>query len=386
MNLTLMRTARVFSQRAPVLVACWHQLEMDGPSACLRPPFLEFEHGEYRVWSPKAPVEVGPLWHFPVSSQHVAPLTAEEADAEHRLTAAGIRCDGVPPDTTARALYALAQRGTPTNAAGVLGRLGRKDWLEHGLRWYEETTGKRLPRPRTSLCTGAQLDAALASFGDRDCIVKPANSRGGRGIRLVPAGRAAGDGVDPHARFVVQELVRNPLIVAGAKADLRCYLLVVARSRHRSRRVGPVFARASSIPYQRLVPEAEITNTSLRRRLGLGPSIQPLALALADDPARCAVIGREVERLCASLLDFAFAWRDEYVAGPAAAQVMLWGIDLLVSGPPPAATVCLLEVNVYPQLHRGDPACDGLVDEMLVADYLPELVVAARPGLTEAGG
>jgi hypothetical protein len=386
---SLMRVARLFSRRVRVLVACWHQLDPghdgiggdhDGPWH-IRPPFLEFADGEYDVWIPGSPVAADALCHFPASGQHRTPLTTDEVDAERRLAAAGIRCEGVPADTTARALYALAQRGTPTNGPGRLSRLGRKDQLEYALRWYEESTGQRIARPKTQPCTGAQLGATLASFAGRDCIVKPANSSGGRGIQVVAAGGTVGDPVAADARFVVQELTAAPLVVDGAKTDLRCYLLVDARDRARSRRVGPILARGSAARYERLLPEAEITNTSLRSRLGLGPSIRPIAAALAADPAYHAALSRDVEQLCGSLLDFVFAWRDSQAAAghgaPAAAQVMLWGIDLLVSGPSAAPQVSLLEINVYPQLHRGDPVCDSLTDDMLLAEYLGGLVTGA---------
>ena len=378
LNATLMSVARLFSWHVRVLVACWHQLDITGDSARLRPPFLEFEDGDYRVWSPVSAVEVDAMWHFPVSGQRRRVLTDEETDAETRLRAAGVRCEGVPGDTSARALSILAQRGLPTNGSGLLGRLGRKDQLEYALRWYEATTGRRIPRPETRPCPGAGLTATLASFGDRDCIVKPANSRGGRGIRIMAAGSVADDGYTPDAQYVVQELVRDPLVLSGLKTDLRCYLLVVPRDRSRARRVGPVFARASAAPFERLVPEAEITNTSLRRRLGLAPSIQPLEMALAHDPAFLAALSSAVEQACASLLDFALAWRNAHAATRPAAQVMLWGLDLLVSGSPLAPEVGLLEINVYPQLHRSDLVCDALVDEMLLADYLPELMAPAE--------
>ncbi|MFZ0718403.1 hypothetical protein [Mycobacterium sp.] len=386
---SVMRVARLFSRRVRVLVACWHQLDPnydgiggdhEGPWH-IRPPFLEFADGEYRVWIPRSSIAATALCHFPASGQHRMPLTPEEVDAERRLAAAGIRCEGIPADTTARALYALARRGTPTNGPGRLSRLGRKDQLEYALRWYEESTGQRIARPKTQPCTGAQLGATLASFAGRDCIIKPANSSGGRGIQVVAAGGTVGDPVAADARFVVQELTAAPLVVDGAKTDLRCYLLVDARDRARSRRVGPILARGSAAPYARLLPEAEITNTSLRNRLGLGPSIRPIAAALAADPAYHAALSRDVERLCGSLIDFVFAWRDSQAAGghgaPAAAQVMLWGIDVLVSGPSDAPQVSLLEINVYPQLHRGDPVCDSLTDDMLVAEYLEGLVPGA---------
>jgi hypothetical protein len=139
--------------------------------------------------------------------------------------------------------------------------------------------------------------------------------------------------------------------------------------------VGPILVRSAPVPYQPLLSEAEITNTSFRKRLGLAPSIRPLELALVHDPAFCGTLRAEVERVCESILDFVFAWRDEFAAvDPPAWQAMLWGIDLLSSGPAGARKLQLLEINIYPQLHRNDETCDALVDTMLVDDYLPELL------------
>jgi hypothetical protein len=387
-NATLLRVARGFSRRVRVLTACWHQMDVGEERPKLHPPFLEYENGECRVWSPLTAVDVDAIWHFPVAGNRRTALTREERDAEVRFEKAGIRCVGIPADNTARILYAQARRAIPTNAAGPLGRLGRKDQLEYGLRWYARASGRRLPRPETHPSIGAQLSTTLGTFGGRDCIVKPVNSGGGRGIHIVAGGGAADDRFDPAARYVVQELERDPLVLDGLKADLRCYLLVTtAGGRARSRRVGPVLVRSAPVPYQPLLSEAEITNTSYRRRLGLAPSIRPLEVALSHDPALCSMLRTGVEGMCEDVLDFVFAWRDEFAAtDPPPAQAMLWGIDLLSSGHAGTRKLQLLEINIYPQLHRDDETCDALVDTMLTDDYLPELLrpqsrIEAQPQL-----
>ncbi len=330
LNSTLMRVAEGFSRRTRVLVACWHQTDLELVGPRLRPPLLEFEDGEYRVWMPRSAVPVDAMWHFPVAGQRRKPLTRDELNAEARFTAAGIRCGGITAETTSRILYGQARHGVPTNAPGPLGRLDRKDQLEYGLRWFARVSGLRIPRPETHPSTGAQVTATFAAFNGRDCIVKPANSGGGCGLCIVPAGNVANTWFEPTATFVVQELVRDPLLLAGCKVDLRCYLLVTTLDRARSRRVGPILVRSAPVAYERLRPEAEITNTSFRRRLGLGPSIRPLESAFADDVGFCQKLRGEVERVCEGVLDFVFTWRDEHAATePPASQVMLWGIDLL---------------------------------------------------------
>jgi hypothetical protein len=374
-NATLLRVARGFSRRARVLAACWHQMDVGGRPK-LHPPFLEYEDGECRVWSPLTAVDVDAMWYFPVAGNRRTALTREERAAAARFEKAGIRCGGIPADTTARILYAQARRAIPSNAAGPLGRLGHKDQLEYGLRWYARASGRRLPRPETHPSIGAQLATTFGTFGGRDCIVKPVNSGGGRGIHIVAGGSVADDRFDPDARYVVQELERDPLVLDGSKADMRCYLLVtIVGGRARSRRVGPILVRSAPVPYQPLLAEAEITNTSYRKRLGLAPSIRPLELALSHEPALCRTLRTEVEGVCEEVLDFVFAWRDEYAeTDPAPSQVMLWGIDLLSSGHTGTRKLQLLEINIYPQLHRNDETCDALVDTMLIDDYLPELL------------
>jgi Tubulin-tyrosine ligase family len=374
---TLLRISRTFSRRAHVLVACWHQLDLGYFPPRLRPPFLEFEDEEYRVWCPRDPVNVNALLHFPGAKKQRAPLAQQEIDAEARFAALGIHCGGIPEDATAGMLYAQARRGIPTNAVGPLGRLGLKDHLEYGLRWYGRIGACSVPRPETQPCVGALLSTICAAFGGRDCIIKPANSSGGRYIQIVPAGLHQDLQCDPDARFVVQELECDPLLLGGFKSDLRCYLLVNSTDRSRSRRVGPILVRSASLPYTRSLPHAEITNTSLRRRLGLGPAIRPLENALAGFPSLVEDVRLAVGWMCDSILDFTFAWREEYaLAEPPPPQIMLWGIDLFVYGGLETQGLKLLEINVYPQLYRNDELCDALVDMMLADDYLPELLFA----------
>ena len=302
-------------------------------------------------------------------------LTADELEAASRFEAAGVHCDGIAANTIARVLYEVARQGVTTNSPGPLGRLGRKDQLEYALRWYVRATGRRVRRPETHPSIGACVKAAVLAFGNRDCILKPANSGGGRGIRLVDSVDSIDGDIDPGAQFVVQELLRNPLLLEGFKADLRCYLLITPADRSRSRRIGPVLVRTAPVPYTRLLPAAEITNTSFRRRLGLEASIRPFEVAFANEQSLATALRSDIEKICEAIVDFVFAWRDEHLSvSPFPSQALLWGIDLLACGRPVANQLNLLEINMYPQLYRSDDICDALVDEMLVTEYLPELL------------
>ncbi len=370
--------ARQLSTHVRVLIGSWHRLVLDGERPRLGGPFLELEDGEQRAFAPREPVDVDALWFFPVAGGSA--LDEEELVAARRLAARAAGSTAVRIDAAARALFAAACREVVTNAPGPLARLGRKDQLEYALRRFTRATGRRIRRPDTEPAVGARLAATLRAFGGRDCIVKPANAARGESIAIV-AGTATQPPADsafpPAMQLVVQELVTDPLVIAGTKTDLRCYLLVDVTARSRSCRIGPVLARGAAAPYRRLDPAAEITNTSYRRRLGLAPSIRPLAVALADDQATYARMARSVDRLCAEVLDFVFdVLAAERLPTPPR-QVMIWGIDVLPSGRLAPDRLDLLEINIYPQLYRNDRLCDALIDQMLIADYLPAVIAAS---------
>jgi hypothetical protein len=262
---------------------------------------------------------------------------------------------------------AAGRRGVATNSVGADGKWGRKDGLEFGLRAYARTTGRTVPRPETVAAVEPQVRAVVDAFAARGvvCIVKPANQARGNGIRILTPGTTWETTSDGDV--VVQQLLDDPLLVSGHKADLRCYALVDGTRRDTSRRVGPIFVRLAPEPYRRAVAAAEITNTSYRRRTGLPPAIYPLDAVTPLAPAARRALAARVERLVDEVLDARFA-----VAAPddGGHRVLLWGLDIL---PTAGGDVSLLEVNVHPQLFRGVRRCDVLVEQMLATTYAAAL-------------
>jgi hypothetical protein len=294
------------------------------------------------VVRPDEEVTAGAVLHFPASG--------------HRDANAAV----------ARRVADAARSGLATNAAGADARWGRKDELELLLRAYERATGRAVRRPETIVAAGPQIPAVVASFAARglECIVKPANRSRGEGHAIVPAGASPVPAVRGGA--VVQRLATAPLLIAGHKADLRCYALVDCGRPERSRRVGPAIVRLAPAPYIRGRADAEITNGAWRRRLGLPPATFLLERAPGIDEALVRRLAAGLDALTGDLLDAHRWWAGER----GGRRVLLWGLDVLAT---PGGELSLLEINVHPRLFRGEPHCDAAVAEMLRTVYLPAL-------------
>jgi hypothetical protein len=367
----LHRLVHAFSCEASVHVCAWHQLEIDHRGVRIAGEVLAADSGRL-VLSPP-PARVDAMFFYPIASNTPPVLNAAEQLALERLSARAKSVASLSRnDIVAYLLLQAARRGIATNAPGTLGRWGRKDQLEYGLRWYERACGRRIPRPETHPVAAAQAPLVLERFARRgmDAILKPTNSARGEGIRLTNSSAAVA-GYEEHEQLVVQELVHSPLLADGFKTDFRVYLLVDSTSRARSRRLEPILVRRAAAPYCRLDERAEITNSSYRRRNGLAPGVQPLEHTTLSQPVRRMIRGG-LDTLSQQLLDALFSWKErhEWHGNRAATRIMVWGLDVIASTQPSALSLSLLEVNVYPQLYRADPLCDALVEKSISHAYL----------------
>jgi hypothetical protein len=310
------------------------------------------------------------------------PGELSDADAAPlaRLSEIGIDVEGAPAYIVVdRMMLEASRRGVVTNALGDDRRWGLKHQQELNLRRYENATGQIIARPHTLIARPHEVMGAVASFADRGetCVVKPTLGEGGEGLRVV----RPGEPFHPSdvATVVVQRLVPDPLLVKGHKADIRCYLLIDVDEPRRSGRVGPVFLRRAAVPYVAGHPSAEITNTSYRYRHGLAPDMFPLDQAPGISPGLHGEILGRLEALATSVVD-AYFWSAANdvaagrVSGPVPNRVILFGVDVLVSGPPSSPELRFLEVNPFPSLYRGLQPCDVAVDDMISRQYLPALL------------
>ncbi len=158
---------------------------------------------------------------------HCGVLGAKDKPALQRLLRSGIDVEGIPLHFVIdRMMLAASSRGVATNALGLARSWGAKDQQEFKLRRYEQATGRIVNRPETRVARPHDLPAILAAFAKRDevCLVKPVLGEGGRDFRVVCPGGILTEPLGSPA--VVQRLMPDPLLVAGHKADIRCYLLI----------------------------------------------------------------------------------------------------------------------------------------------------------------
>lgn len=374
-NPGLSRLARILARNpsVEVWVAGWTQVYFHNSGVFLRGPLLGVSPTRSRRVRAIKPRRVDWMLSYPVSGAGTAERHGPEGAALRRWKGMGIETSGKDRQSLlARILEEAGRRGVVTNTPGFEGRLGRKDQLEYSLRAYRRETGRTILRPETVAALGAQVSCVRDSFHRRGkkCLLKPANRSRGEGILILPS---VVD-IEPEAAVVIQELIQNPLIVKGRKADLRCYVLVDTADGAACRRVGPVFLRLAARPYRAGQEAAEITNTSYRRRHGWPSAIFPLKQVIGMGSRQ--TILSQLNALVEELLRFRFWLARE--RNESARRVLLWGVDVLPAWVGKELKLFLLEVNVHPQLFRGDALCDGLTEKMVMEDYLPVLLPQGR--------
>ena len=282
----------------------------------------------------------------------IAGATTWEREALARLDTLGNRSVVTRGSVAAHLLSAATHRGVVTNTPGLLGHWGRKDHLEYALRWYARTSGHRVARPRTLPVVGVQ------ARGDRRVFRIP--------WRRIP--RASSSRPTRHAPrvFALYPLARRfPISRTTSRSSCRSW------SRTRSWSVGsrPICAstswwiprigsrvdalRADPRPasrhrlraYYESGDRAEITNTSYRRRLGLSSRIVPLDDCPGLEPDDARSIAVSVEDLARELLTAIASW---YVARHAEPErrLMIWGLDVAITGPVGSRVALLLEESM----------------------------------------
>ena len=381
-NPELIRIARVLSREhsAEVLICPWYQVRFGKDVVSLRGPMLQVAEEQIRSFSPDTPKAAHAMLFYPASKSGEAGETKEEKAALKRLSSMGLVTAGTDRNSiVARIMSESSRRGIVTNAQGFDGRWGRKDQLEFALRSHTRSTGRKVPRPETFVVLEPQIPNVLKSFAGRglDCVIKPANRARGEGVQIMRPS-TPWEPSSNKGNFIIQELVQEPLLVNGHKADLRCYILIDTGRKGASRRLSPVFVRLASVPYMRGKEVAEITNTSYRRQLGLPPAIYPLEqMDVIPEVTRKAVLAG-LDKLTKELIEARFWWAESLAIQdtgyPESRRVIVWGLDVIASQTSAGIQLYLLEVNVYPQLFRGSHICDRAVEDMLRYSYLPALL------------
>jgi len=249
-------------------------------------------------------------------------------------------------------LVRAARRGQITNATGNDGNFGIKTELAGILDEFEKATGCCVPRPRTWNVRGSAPDeiGAAASPCAR-FIFKPANNARGLGIRI-DTDFGGGGGCDGGGTWIKQELLADPLLVGSFKADIRAYVVIDTSSRENCAIPREMLVRLAAYPYRRGELYAELTNSSVRQRLGLPQSTTLLDATDVIPPLVRRRIAAQVKNIGEKFLDSYFWYAEtQPVCGP---RVLLWGLDFFIAGPASDYAATLLEVNAYPSLFVTD--------------------------------
>jgi glutathione synthase/RimK-type ligase-like ATP-grasp enzyme len=372
-----LRIARGLAQgNADVFVVPWYEIQFSSDDVWVHGLAMRLRsdgtaHAE--LFGPERPDS---MVMYPAAGQGMVGSTPVEAAAAERLQEQGLwPASGSRQAVVARVLHAAARRGVMTNASGPEGVWWRKDRLELALRWWTRQTGRVVTRPETAVVSARYVPLTLETFARRGwtAIVKPSAGARAEGVHIIRPGEQA-PRVWPHGTYIVQRLVAAPYLAAGRKIDLRAYILVDSASRSRSKLLPLILVRRAPLDWVQGAEVAEITNSSFKERLGLPPQIYPLELCPGiSEPLRAEII-RSVDGLSDELLDALFAWRrGSRHNTPHTRRALIWGIDVLLQHGASGVEPTLLEVNVYPQMFRGDPVCDRAVEDLFGNELLPAL-------------
>lgn len=374
----LLPVARLYASwlRSTVLVCPWYRLVFDGnrlsDSVAVEGRALAVDGMGVSVVDLPYAERAEAMLFYPVSTEREPPASDEERTALDHLASRGfLRGSRTRYGVTRALLMEAARRGVVTNATGVDGLWGMKDGLVTALDGYAAATGSVVPHPCSRAVLGEELARTVTELGHAglDLIIKPANGARGAGVSVVLAHEPRRPLLPASGTWVVQELLPQPLLFAGHKADLRCYALIDTAGRSLSYRPELVLVHRAPAPYRRGQIEAEITNTAYSRRLGLPIATCPLTLCDDVPEALRATLTPRLDELVAGFLD-AYFWR----AKPGPRRVMLWGLDVfagVVGATGVDVRLYLLEANVQPALLPHSPLCEPYINAMLCRDYLP---------------
>jgi hypothetical protein len=269
-------------------------------------------------------------------------------------------------DLAARELLTrISRQGVRTNYDPDASQLGVKSVLEERCREYEESSGRKIPRPRTIIVTGDRGKDEIVQFMGNvgPCIIKPHNESRSRGVAVLLSEESA-SALELGSRcHVVQELVSRPLLMDGCKTGLRVYLIVNDLKRSYSlSQVGLV--KLAPRAYRVGDPAAEIVGP-YEQRDGSWPTIYLLHELVAGEETRATwtAIRKSIDQTIDLFME-AVSWRAGlfYQRVP---STQIWGVDILIRETDGRYVAYLIEVNTFPQLYRGDTVTDAAVDDVI---------------------
>jgi hypothetical protein len=315
--------------------------------------------------------------YFDGASGGKRPCTQAEQEALHHLaplqTAHGRM---IRRAVIRQVLLEASRRGVMTNANARYEFWDAKHALEFTLREHELLGGQEVPRPLTYSAGAEQVPIVLEALKRNGLygIVKPTHGSLGHGLETVSPGLVRARDF-PSGRYVVQELVKDPLLVDGRKVDLRCHLLIDPELREASGWVPPILARIAGIPYVRGAQDAENVNLTYQRKRKLRPVIVPLRDVIRLSPELRHDIRNAVQVLSDQIIDAYFALGSDIPRErEIGRRVFLWGFDVALAVQHGQLQAYLLENNTRAQLYRGQALCDQAMANMIGCHHFDALL------------
>jgi hypothetical protein len=274
-------------------------------------------------------------------------------------------------------LNALAARGIAVSYDEDASCLGIKSILEQRCSEFEHISGLVIPRPKTCIIKGPADKEKISRFLNEagPCILKPHNSSRARGIRLLVAESQAEQLILDNDRYVLQQLVANPMTMNGYKIGLRIYLLISDLRKPAYTIAEEGLVKCAVQPYMRGNPEAEIVGSSYAKRLGFVPVtylLKDLMNTTENNMPSWKAIRASIEKTIYVFME-AVAWR----AGMhhnTLPSFQMWGIDIAIQLTNDGPEAYLIEVNPFPALYRNDLVTDNATDSVFADELFAKAV------------
>lgn len=226
-----------------------------------------------------------------------------------------------------------------------------------------------LPRPRSWLWESSEGTPNRILFEARHYIVKPSAASQCKGIRLFEADKLR-EGLCslPEGRYVIQELLEEPLLFRGKRFDLRVNLGGNFQGGEAARIFQNIILRPAGKPWddaKHPTPESILTGTSFRKRSQLNWVSHILENVETKENWTAEELKRKIENLVLRVMD-SYRKVTFFNQAPNFDRFFYFsGMDLLPVWKDGEIELKFLETNYFPMITGWGKS----IDENLAADF-----------------
>jgi len=294
-----------------------------------------------------------------------------------------LSCDSEDPNENLQSfklLEHIAERGIPVNFDGDASKIDVKSILEERCKTFELVSGLQILRPKTVIINGPGDKQKIVDFikANGASILKPHDSSRGRGIQTIATESQINQLIFGEDRYVLQNLIPNPMTLNGYKIGLRVYLMIQDLRK-------PVYSipeqglvKLAVQPYIRGNAESEIVGSSYAERLGYTPVMYLFKdLLNSDQKSTWTEIRYSIEKTLSLFME-SVSWRAN-MSCRRLPSFQCWGVDIAIEVTDEGPKAHLIEVNTTPALYRNNVKADNATDIV----FTNELFVKAVAGYSQ---